>query len=175
MDTLWLPRPYRSLNWERLAQHSEPCHTNLCSSRALQALESFTPIIKSSTLETATIAVPLPGHMKTREVQGKLPSSGGQETALPPGLTIVLSFLSMQHAPIDISPNSITIHSSSHSSHPSARLTSPLPACEALAMAHLERTLALVRSAMAEATPSSSFITQVTQPFKESAHIMGNK
>ena len=28
MDTLWLPRLYRSLNWERLAQHSEFRHTN---------------------------------------------------------------------------------------------------------------------------------------------------
>ena len=37
MDTLRLPRPYRSLNWERLAQHSEPRHTNPCSSRALQS------------------------------------------------------------------------------------------------------------------------------------------
>jgi hypothetical protein len=26
LDTLRLPRPYRSLNWERLAQHSELCH-----------------------------------------------------------------------------------------------------------------------------------------------------
>jgi hypothetical protein len=42
LDTLRLPRPYRSLNWERLAQHSEPCHTNPCSSQAFKALGSFT-------------------------------------------------------------------------------------------------------------------------------------
>jgi hypothetical protein len=81
----------------------------------------------------------------------------------------------MEHAPINISLNSITIHSLSHSSHPSARLTSLPLAHEALAMAHLERTLALVRSAMTEVTPSLSFTTQVTQPSKEPAHIMGNE
>jgi hypothetical protein len=118
--------------------------------------------VKSSTLETAAITISPFRHMKIREAQDKLPSSGGQETVLPPGLTIVLSLPSMQHTPNDISPNSITIHLLSHSSYPSTRLTSPPPAHEALAMAHLERILALVRSVVTEATPSSSFTTQAT-------------
>jgi hypothetical protein len=67
------------------------------------------------------------------------------------------------------------VHSSSHSSHPSAGLTLPPSAREALAMVHLERTLALVRSAVAEATPSSSYTMQATQPPAEVAHTMGNE
>jgi hypothetical protein len=43
LDTLWLPRLYHSLNWERLAQHSELHHNEPRSSQALQALGSFTP------------------------------------------------------------------------------------------------------------------------------------
>jgi len=105
-------------------------------------------------------------------MQGELSSSRGQETELPPGLTIVLSSPTL-HTPIDISPDPISIHSSS--SHPSAGLTPPLQACKALAMAHLEQTLALVRSAMAEATASSSLTTQATQPPKEPAYIISNK
>jgi hypothetical protein len=42
-------------------------------------------------------------------------------------------------------------------------------------MMHLERTLALVRSAVAEATPSSSYTMQVMQPPAEAAHTMSNE
>jgi hypothetical protein len=42
-------------------------------------------------------------------------------------------------------------------------------------MVHLERTLALVRSAVAEATPSSSYTMQVMQPPAEAAHTMSNE
>ena len=45
---------------------------------------------------TATIPIPAPGHVKAREAQVELPSSGSQETMLPPGLTIVLMSLPMQ-------------------------------------------------------------------------------
>jgi hypothetical protein len=108
------------------------------------------------------------------EVQGKLTSSGGQETMLLPGLTIVLSLPTM-HMPINISPDPISVHLSSQSSHPLASLTPPQPAHEALAMAHLEQTLTLVRSAVMEVTPSSSFTTQAMQPPAEAAHTMSNK
>jgi hypothetical protein len=42
LDTLWLPQPYHSLNWERLAHHSDFATMNLRSSRAIKALGSFT-------------------------------------------------------------------------------------------------------------------------------------
>jgi hypothetical protein len=42
-------------------------------------------------------------------------------------------------------------------------------------MAHLERTLVLVRSAVTEATPSSSYTMQATQPPAEAAHAMNNE
>jgi hypothetical protein len=42
-------------------------------------------------------------------------------------------------------------------------------------MAHLERMLALVRSAIAEATPSSSYTMQAMQPPAEAAHTMSNE
>jgi hypothetical protein len=107
-------------------------------------------------------------------VQGKLSSSRSQEMMLLPGLTIVLSLPTM-HTPINISPDPISVHSSSHSSHPSVGLTPPSSAHKALAMAHLERTLALVRSAVVKATPFSSVTTQMTQPSREAAHIMSTK
>jgi hypothetical protein len=93
---------------------------------------------------------------------------------LLPGLTIVLSSPTM-HTPIDISPDPISVYSSSHSSHPSAGLTPPSSAHEALAMVHLERTLVLVRHAIAEVDPSSSITTQVMQPSGEAAHTMSNE
>jgi hypothetical protein len=93
---------------------------------------------------------------------------------LPPGLTIVLSSPTL-HAPVSLSPEAISVHSLSQSSHPLAELTLPPPAHEALAMVHLERTLVLVRSAVAEATPSSSYTTQATQPPAEAAHTMNNE
>jgi hypothetical protein len=42
LDTLRLPRPYRSLNWERLAQHSEPATRTLAQVEPFKALGSFT-------------------------------------------------------------------------------------------------------------------------------------
>jgi hypothetical protein len=126
------------------------------------------------TTGTTAIPIPAPGHVETREMQGKLSSSGGQETLLPPGLTIVFSSPTL-HTPASLSPEAISMHSSTQSSHPLAGLTPPPPAQEALAMAHLERTLVLVRSAVAEATLSSSYITQVTQPPAEVAHTMSNE
>jgi hypothetical protein len=92
--------------------------------------------IKSGAPGTTTITIPVLRHVETREVQGELPSSGGQETMLPPGLTIVFS-LPTACVPIDISPDSTAAHSS-HSSHPSTGLTLSHSAYEALAMAHLE-------------------------------------
>ena len=65
MDTLRLPRLYRSFNWERLAQHSEPRHTNPCSSRALQALGSFSKKVKQlgifSVLSSLSLFLPQKG------------------------------------------------------------------------------------------------------------------
>jgi hypothetical protein len=58
--------------------------------------------------------------------------------------------------------DTISMHSSSHSFYPSARLTPPQSTREALAMAHLERTLVLVRHAVAEASSPSSIATQAT-------------
>jgi hypothetical protein len=42
-------------------------------------------------------------------------------------------------------------------------------------MVHLERTLVLVRSAVAEATPSTSYMMQAMQPPAEAAHTMSNE
>jgi hypothetical protein len=42
-------------------------------------------------------------------------------------------------------------------------------------MVRLERTLALVRSAVTEATPSTSYTMQATQPPTEAAHTMSNE
>jgi hypothetical protein len=141
---------------------------------AQEAAMASIPTTKSNTTGTSAIPMPTSRHVKVRETQGKLPSSEGQETTLPSGLTIVLSS-PMSHTPINISPDSISMHSSSHSSHPSAGLTPPPSAYEALAIAHLERTLVLVRSAIMEATPFSSVMTQVMQPSGEVAHIMSNE
>jgi hypothetical protein len=107
---------------------------------------------KSNTTGIAAVPIPASGHVETGEIQGELSSSGGQETSLPPGLTIDLSS-SLSHAPVSLSPEAISMHFTSHSSsHPLAGLTLPPSAHKALAMAHLERTLTLVRSAVAEAT-----------------------
>jgi hypothetical protein len=92
---------------------------------------------------------------------------------LPQGLTIVLSSPTL-HVPVSLSPEAISVHSSSQSSHPLVGLTPPLPAREALAM-YLERTLALVRSAVTEATLSSSYTTQAMQPPAEASHTMSNE
>jgi hypothetical protein len=68
------------------------------------------------------------------------------------------------------------MHSTSQfSSHPLVGLPPPPLAHEALAMAHLERTLMLVRSVVAEATPSTSYTTQAMQPPAEVAHTMSNE
>jgi hypothetical protein len=142
---------------------------------AQETTEVSSTAAKSNTTGTATIPIPAPRHVETGEAQGELSSSGGQETSLPPGLTIVLS-LPSSHAPVSLSPKAISMHSTSQSSsHPSVGLTSPSPAHEALAMAHLERTLMLVRSVVAEATPSTSYTTQATQPPAEAAHTMNNE
>jgi hypothetical protein len=130
---------------------------------------------ESDTIGTAAIPIPVPRHVETREAQGELSSLGGQETSLPPGLTIALSS-SSPHTPVSLSPEAISMHSTSNSSsHPLVGLTPPPPARRALAMAHLESTLALVRSAVTEATPSTSFTTQVMQPPAEAAHTMSNE
>jgi hypothetical protein len=42
-------------------------------------------------------------------------------------------------------------------------------------MVHLKRTLALVRSAVTEATPFTSYTMQATQPPTEAAHTMSNE
>jgi hypothetical protein len=141
---------------------------------AQETIAASVPTAESNTTGADTILIPISRHVEAREMQDKLSSSRSQETTLPPGLTIVLSSPT-SHTPINISPDTISVHSFSHFSHPSARLTPPQSACEALAMTHLERTLALVRSAVTEATPSSSITTQVTQPSGEVAHIMNNE
>jgi hypothetical protein len=146
-----------------------------CMGRGMQeTTEASEPAAKPSVTGTTTIPIPVPRHVEAREVQGKLPSSGGQETMLLPGLTIVLSSPTM-HTPINISHDPISVHSSSQSSHPLAGLTLPQSAHEALAMAHLERMLALVQSAVMEATPSLSFTTQAMQPSAEVAQTMSNE
>jgi hypothetical protein len=137
------------------------------------AAESSTAA-KSGAASTTTTQVQDAGGMEAREEESELPSSGGQDPALPPGLTIVFS-LPTSHAPVDLSPEAISIHSSTQSLHPSAGLMPPPPTCKALAMAHLERTLVLVRSAVAKATPSSSYTMQVMQPPAEAAHTMNNE
>jgi hypothetical protein len=67
---------------------------------------------KPSITWTTTILILVPGHVKTGEAQGELSSSRGQEAMLLPGLTIILSSPTM-HMPIDISPDPISVHSSS--------------------------------------------------------------
>jgi hypothetical protein len=132
------------------------------------------PDAKPSTARAATIHIPVPRHVEAGEAQGELSGSRSQETMLPLGLTIV--FCSpMMYPSIDISPDPISVHLSSHSSHPSAGLTPLSSICEALAMVHLERTLALVMSAVAEAAPSSFVTTQAMQPTGEAAHTMNNE
>jgi hypothetical protein len=44
LDTLRLPRLYRSINWERLAQHSEPATRTLAQVEPFKALGSFTSV-----------------------------------------------------------------------------------------------------------------------------------
>jgi hypothetical protein len=139
-----------------------------------EAVAASIPATGSSTVRASAILIPVPKHVEAGEMQGKLSSSQSQETMHPPGLTIVLSSPTI-HMPIDISPDPISVHLSSHSSHPLAGLTPPSSAHEALAMAHLERTLVLVRSAVVEAAPFSSITTQVTQPSGKAAHIMSNE
>jgi hypothetical protein len=123
------------------------------------------PTSKPSVARATSIPIPIPRHVKRREVQSKLPGSGAQEALLPPGLTIVLSS-PMMHTPIDISPDPISVHTSSPSSHPSVGCTPPILSRKALAMVHLERTLALVRTAVVKAEPSS-LSTHAMQPAAE--------
>jgi hypothetical protein len=72
LDTLQLPRLYRSLNWERLAQHSEPRHMNLRSSRALQALGSFTQQVVPLQVPLVPRWVLAHLSLAQREVRGRL-------------------------------------------------------------------------------------------------------
>jgi hypothetical protein len=141
---------------------------------AQEADEESITATESGAASTTTTQVPDAGRVEAREEEGELPSSGSQEAMLPPGLTIVYSS-PMSHVLVSLSLEAISIHSSTQSSHPSAGLTLPPPAQEALAMAHLERTLGLVRSAITKATPSSSYTTQATQPPAEAAHTMNNE
>jgi hypothetical protein len=141
---------------------------------AQEAAEESITATESGVASTTTTQVSDARGMEVREEESELPSLGSQEAVLPPGLTIVLS-LPTSHASISLSLEAISVHSSTQSSHPSAGLTLPSPAREALAMAHLERTLTLVRSAVAEATPSSSYTMQATQPPAEAAHTKSNE
>jgi hypothetical protein len=139
-----------------------------------EAAEESITAAKSGAASTFTTQVPDAGQVEAREEEGKLPSSRSQEAVFPPGLTKVLS-LPTSHMPVSLSLEAISIHSSTQSSHPLVGLTLPPPAWEALAMAHLERTLALVRSAVTEATLSLSYTMQATQPPAEAAHTMNNE
>jgi hypothetical protein len=65
---------------------------------AQEATEVSSTASESDTTGTATIPIPASRHVETGEAQGELSSLGGQETSLPPGLTIVLSSPS-SHAP----------------------------------------------------------------------------
>jgi hypothetical protein len=150
---------YHHLSIPRSTEHGRETEGEIGGMQ--EAVMASLPTTKPSTTGTATIPISVSRHVMAEEMQGEQPSSGSQETMLPLGLTIVLSS-PMLHTPINNSPNAISMHSLSHFSHPSARLTSPQSAYKALAMAHLERTLALVRSAVAKATPSTSTTTQAT-------------
>jgi hypothetical protein len=111
------------------------------SGGAQETAEASSTATEPDTTDTTTSPIPDSGQVEAGEVEGEPSSSGGQEVMLPPGLTIVLS-LPMLHTPVSLSPEAISVHStsqSSHSSHPSAGLTPPPPAHEALAMVHLER------------------------------------
>jgi hypothetical protein len=141
---------------------------------AQEAAEVSITAAESGATSTTTTQVQDVGGVEAREEESELPSSGSQEPALLPELTIVLS-LPTSHAPVSLSPEAISVHSSTQSSHPLVGLTLPPPTRKALAMAHLERTLALVRSAVTKATPFSSYSTQATQPPTEAAHTMGNE
>jgi hypothetical protein len=107
---------------------------------------------------TTTTQVQDARGVEAREEESELPSSGSQEAALLPRLTFVLSSPT-SHTLVSLSLEAISVHSSIQSSHPLAGLTLPPPTWEALAIAHLERTLVLVRSAVTKATPSSSYTT----------------
>jgi hypothetical protein len=126
-----------------------------------EAAEESITVAESGATSTTTTQVQDVGGVEAGEEESELPSSGSQEPVLPPGLTIVLS-LPTSYVPASLSPEAISIHSSTQSSHPSVGLTLPPPAWEALAMVYLERTLALVRSTVTEATLSSLYTTQVT-------------
>jgi hypothetical protein len=119
---------------------------------------------------TPIIIPPSSGHVKTRQVEGELPSTqSNQEMMLPPGLVIIPGSPLLSQSLIHLSPNIISIHSTSPSFHPSVGLTPPT---KAMAIACLERTLALVRDVMALATPSTSHMSTVaTQSSMPSDHI----
>jgi hypothetical protein len=137
------------------------------------AKESITAT-ESSAASTTTTQISDNRRVEAEEEESKLPSSGSQEAMLLPGLTIVLSSPT-SYTPVSLSLEAISVHLSTQSSHPLAGLTPPPPTREALAMTHLERTLALVRSAVAEATMSLSYTMHVTQPPAEAAHTMSNE
>jgi len=102
------------------------------------------PSLDADATRAATLTVPSPTqHVETREMQGELPSAGGEETTLPPGLMIIPSSPPPQRAPIDISPD-LSLHQHlSPSLHPSAGLT---PAAEILgSIEFLEHTLKMLQ------------------------------
>jgi hypothetical protein len=109
---------------------------------AQKAAEESITAAKSSATSIIITQVQDAGGVEAEEEESKLSSSGSQEPALLPGLTIILSSPT-SHAPASLSPEAISIHSFTQSLHPLAGLTLLPPACKALAMMHLKRTLVL--------------------------------
>ena len=95
-------------------------------------------------------------------MQGELPSTGSEETMLPPGLRIIPSLPPPQRMPIDISPD-LSLHQHlSSSSHPSAGLT---PAAETPgSLEFLEHTLEMLQEEVTAVNLPSSTVTSTPLP-----------
>src|SRR5882672_4214593 len=119
------------------------------------------PDVKTAGASTLTVPS-FTRCVEAREMQGELPSTGSQETTLPPGLTIIPSSPPPQRSSIDISPDSSSHQRTSSSSHPSAGVT---PAAEAAGgMAFLEQTLEMLQAEVAAINDPSPTIASTPLP-----------
>jgi len=131
------------------------------------------PAPDAKTAGTSTLTVPpFTRRVEARETQGELPSTGSQETTLPPGLTIVPSSLPPQRSPIDISPDSSSHQRSSSSSYPSAGLT---PAAgEPGGIEFLERTLEMLQAEVAAINNPSPTVASTPLPASTASEPINN-
>src|SRR5882672_5881207 len=129
------------------------------------------PDVKTAGASTLTVPS-FTRCVEAREMQGELPSTGSQETTLPPGLTIIPSSPPPQRSPIDISPDLSSHQCSSSSSHPSAGLT---PAAEAPGgIEFLECTLEMLQEEVAAINRVSPTVTSTPLPASTTSEPINN-